>query len=72
MKADRYRLVREDSGGELYADRRGRVQEWASPMKAVRALKEVGADLDEWRLFWLPAGCIGWREDWLASEVAEL
>ena len=69
---DRFRLVREDSGGVLMVDRRGRVREWGSWRAAVRALTDAGEDLAEWRFYWFPAGAIGWRAACLARDAGDV
>lgn len=66
---DRFRAVREDSGGVLMTDRRGRVREWGSWRAAVRALQVAGEDLDGWRLYYRPAGSPAWRLSCLARDA---
>ena len=71
---DRFRVSRFVDGapGDFLVDRRGRVREWGSAAAAVRALESAGEDLAGWRVWWQPAGSIGWRVACLACDVARV
>ena len=71
---DRFRVspVVQGSPGEYLRDRRGRVREWGSAAAAVSTLSAAGESLAAWRVWWQPAGAIGWRVACLACDVARV
>lgn len=71
---DRFRVQRVADGatGPYLSDRRGRVREWRTCAAAVRALEVSGEDLSAWRVWWVPAGAIGWRSACLASDAGDV